>query len=92
MTVEIVDLGSWGAASLLAEYDPEDDAIRVNARAVAAIRAALGPEEAERFVVCAVAHERFHRAHPAASEGEARDAARLATGGDARLYAQVLRR
>ncbi len=92
MIVAIVDLGAWGAASLLAEYDPEDDAIRVNARAVAAIRAALGPAEAGRFVACAVAHERFHRAHPEASEAEAREAARLATGGDARVYAQVLRR
>lgn len=86
-----MDLGTWGAASLLAEYDPEDGAIRVNARAVAAIRAALGPGEAERFVACAIAHERFHRAHPEASEGEAREAARLATGGDARVYARILR-
>ena len=91
MTVEIVDLGAWGLVSLLAEYDPEGDAIRIDARAVAAIRAALGPDEALRFVACAIAHERHHRAHPAASETQARDAGRVATGADLDAYARILR-
>jgi hypothetical protein len=89
--VEIADLGRWGAAHLLAEYDPEDDAIRVDARAVAAVAAALGPAEARRFVACAVAHESYHRAHPRATEADARRFARETTGGDADAYARLLR-
>jgi hypothetical protein len=90
--IELADLGEWGAATLVAEYDPEDDAIRVNARAVARVRAALGDAEAERFVACAVAHERAHRADPRASEAEAHAFARAACGVDPRRYEALLAR
>lgn len=91
MSVEIVDLGDWGAASLLAEYDPASDAIRINARAVAAIRRALGDDAAERFTTVAIAHEAYHRAHPHASEAEVRAAIAVATGIDAAPFERVLR-
>ena len=71
MTVQIADLGDWGAVTLAAEYDAEKDVIRVNARAVARVRSTLGEAAADRFVACAVAHERFHRAHPDATEAQA---------------------
>ena len=91
MTVEIADLGRWGAASLVAEYDPSDDAIRVNVRAVAAIRAALGDGEAERFVTVAIAHERFHRDHPGATEAAAHAFARTTCDADPATYERILR-
>ncbi len=87
--IEIVDLGTWGAVELLAEYDPEDNAIRVNRNAVERLRATTGDAEAARFVACAVAHERYHRAHPHASEPEAQRHAREVSGFDARCLARI---
>jgi hypothetical protein len=86
MTIEIADLGAWGAATLVSEYDPEGDAIRVNARAVARVRRALGDAAAESFVALAIEHERFHRAHPHASERDAAAHAERATNVDARRF------
>ncbi len=92
MKIEIADLGRWsGGARLLAEYDPEGDAIRVDARAVERVRRALGEREAERFVRCAVAHERCHRERPGATEEEAHAFARAVSGADPRDYEAVLR-
>jgi hypothetical protein len=91
MTIEVCDLGEWGAAWLLAEYDPSGDAIRVNARAVERIRAELGAEAATKFVACAVAHESFHREHPAATEREAHAHAFERSGVDPRVFEAVLR-
>jgi hypothetical protein len=92
MKIEIADLGAWhGGARLLAEYDPEDDAIRVDAAAVERIRAALGEAEAERFVRCAVAHERAHRAHPGIGEEAAHARARATCGVDPRAFEPYLR-
>jgi hypothetical protein len=89
--VEIVDLGTWGGASLVAEYDPCDDAIRVDARAVAAVRAALGGAEAELFTTVAIAHERFHRAHPHGTEAQAHAYAQAVCGVARERYERVLR-
>lgn len=91
MIVEIADLGHWGAASLVAEYDPSEDAIRVNVRAVAAIRAALGDVEAERFITVATAHEGFHRDHPGATEAAAHAFARATCDADPAAYERILR-
>lgn len=49
MRVEIADLGDWGAASLIAEYDPDEPTIRLNRRA-------LSCTDADR----ALAHELYH--------------------------------
>jgi hypothetical protein len=91
MTIDVCDLGDWGAASLLAEYDPCDDAIRINARVVARVRAALGEGSAQRFIACAVAHEAFHRARPGAREAEAHAYARARSGVDPSVFEAVLR-
>ncbi len=87
----VCDLGSWGAAALLAEYDAHDDVIRINVRAVDAVRAAHGETAAERFIACAVAHERFHREHPEAGEAAAHAAAAAACGTDPRRFEAALR-
>jgi len=92
VTVEIANLGTWGGATLVAEYDPEDDAIRIDARAVERVRAALGDEGAERFIALACAHERFHRDHPHGSERDAAAYAECVTGADARRFERVLAR
>jgi len=89
--IEIADLGTWGALVLFAEYDPEDDVIRVNARVVERVRAAGGAGEAARFVACAVAHERYHHAHPCASEEEARQHAAATSGVDRKRLDALLR-
>jgi hypothetical protein len=90
--VDVIDFGPGAfAAGRLAEYDAEDGAIRVNARAVAIVRAALGEKEAQRFIACAVVHERTHRADPAAGEEAAHAAARAQCGVDPRRYEAVLR-
>jgi len=96
MKIEIVALGTWGSgtwggARLLAEYDPEDDAIRIDANAVERVRRALGDAEAARFVRCAVAHERFHRAYPGATEAQAHAFARAVSGAEPRDFEAVLR-
>jgi len=92
MTIEIADLGAWGAATLVSEYDPEGDAIRVNARAVARVRRALGDAAAESFVALAIAHERFHREYPDASERDVVAHAERATSVDARRFEIALAR
>jgi len=76
---------------LVAEYDPESDAIRVNARAVERVRRALGDAESERFIAYAVAHERFHRDHPRASEAAAHEHASTLCRLDRARFEAVLR-
>lgn len=92
MTIEIADLGDWGAATLVAEYDSRCDTIRVNARAIAIIREALGDLEARKFTTVAIAHERHHRAFPRATEAQAHAAARDTTGIDPAPYEALLAR
>ena len=87
----VCDLGAWGAAALLAEYDAHDDAVRVNVRAVERVRAALGEAAAASFIACAVAHERFHREHPGAGEAAAHAAAYAACGEDPRSFEAAVR-
>lgn len=89
--MQIADLGDWGAVTLAAEYDAEEDVIRLNARALTLVRNALGEVAAEGFVACAVAHERFHRAHPGATEAQAHAYARAETGIDPGTFEAVLR-
>ncbi|HEY0394522.1 MAG TPA: hypothetical protein VGD01_08490 [Candidatus Elarobacter sp.] len=47
--IELADLGDWGTANLVAEYDPDGPVIRVNARRPA------GP-----WLNRAIAHELYH--------------------------------
>ena len=92
MTIEIADLGDWGAATLVSEYDPQRDTIRINSSAIARIRGVLGDAEAKRFTTVAIAHERHHRTFPHASEAQAHAAAREATGIDPALFEALLAR
>ena len=80
--IELVDFGDSGGVLLLAEYDAECDTIRVNARAVERVRASAGAAQAALFIECAIAHERFHRAYPDASEVAAHEHVRRTIGGE----------
>ncbi len=90
--VEITELGDWGGRAPLAEYDPEGDVIRIDARAAAMVRAASGSGEMQRFFAAAIAHERFHRDHPAASEADAHAHVAACFGGDPRRFERFCRR
>jgi hypothetical protein len=79
------DLGDWGEAMLIAEYDPEGPAIRINLRALdrmcndAAARAEL--------VARAVAHELYH--HREAIGDVPRYSSRMAREREAREHART---
>lgn len=54
--IEFADLGDWGTATLVAEYDPHGPAIRLNLRALRA-----GSErDTRRAIDYAIAHELYH--------------------------------
>lgn len=58
VAIELADLGDWGDARAVAEYDPRGPLVRVNVRELPA-----GPPEAVRaHVDSAVAHELYHHA------------------------------
>jgi hypothetical protein len=56
LVIEFADLGDWGAATLVAEYDPHGPAIRLNARLFDGSWAGFRNEALER----AIAHELYH--------------------------------
>ena len=62
LRVEIADLGVWGGAVLISEYDGQAGTVRVNARALAAFGATAGAGRAdiEQLRNFAIAHELFH--------------------------------
>jgi hypothetical protein len=62
LRVEIGDLGVWEPGLLIAEYDRRAQAIRVNARAIAAVERWCGGDAnaIDRFIGHAVAHELYH--------------------------------
>ncbi len=91
MRFELANLGAWGAARLLAEFDPESSTIRVDAAAFVRVRARLGRAAAEAFVAYAFAHERFHVRHPAGSEADAHAFARAQSGVDPSCFEAALR-
>ena len=79
--IEIADLGDWGSASLVSEYDPDGPLIRINVRAIPTGSSCVVREHIDR----AIAHELYHhreaigeivrRANSAEREGAARAAA-----------------
>ncbi len=89
--VVFADLGDWGPVRLVAEYDAAAGVIRIDRAAVARVRAALGDNAAERFVACAIAHERRHAERPDASEAAARAAGAAAAGVAPDAFDAVLR-
>ncbi|GAC1546913.1 MAG: hypothetical protein NVS2B17_30630 [Candidatus Velthaea sp.] len=61
--IELADLGDWGEATLVSEYDPDGPAIRINERAIDRYRAAcdsLSSCDVRAFIDLAVAHELYH--------------------------------
>ena len=58
IAIELADLGSWGEATLVSEYDPDGPAIRINTRAIPAGSSCEVREHIDR----AVAHELYHHA------------------------------
>jgi hypothetical protein len=56
IAIELADLGSWGEATLVSEYDPDGPVIRINTRALPAGSSCLVREHIDR----AVAHELYH--------------------------------
>lgn len=63
IAIELADLGSWGDATLVSEYDPDGPVIRINTRAIPPGSSCEVREHIDR----AVAHELYHH-------GEARGA------------------
>ena len=56
VTIVLDDLGTWGRARLIAEYDPDGPVIRINARAVPEGSSCETREHLDR----AIAHELYH--------------------------------
>jgi hypothetical protein len=58
IAIELADLGSWGEATLVSEYDPAGPVIRINTRAIPAGSSCDVREHIDR----AVLHELYHHA------------------------------
>jgi hypothetical protein len=56
IAIELADLGSWGDATLVSEYDPDGPVIRINTRAIPLGSSCAVREHIDR----AVAHELYH--------------------------------
>ncbi len=56
LAIELADLGAWGDATLVSEYDPAGPVIRINTRAIPAGSSCDVREHIDR----AVAHELYH--------------------------------
>jgi hypothetical protein len=58
IAIELADLGEWGDATLVSEYDPAGPVIRINTRAIPAGSSCDVREHIDR----AVTHELYHHA------------------------------
>ena len=56
VAIELADLGSWGDATLVSEYDPDGPVIRINTRAIPTGSSCDVREHIDR----AVTHELYH--------------------------------
>jgi hypothetical protein len=56
IAIELADLGSWGDAALVSEYDPDGPVIRINTRELPTGSSCDVREHIDR----AVAHELYH--------------------------------
>ena len=74
IAIELADLGSWGDAVLVSEYDPAGPVIRINTRAIPTRGASCDVRE---HIDRAVLHELYHHA-------EARGAIARVRGHEAR--------
>lgn len=62
LAVEVADLGDWGAAALISEYDAASGVIRVNRRALEREEALRGARARAELFRRAIAHELYHHA------------------------------
>jgi hypothetical protein len=62
LAVEVADLGDWGAAALVSEYDRAARAIRVNRRVLEREEALRGTSARAGLFLHAIAHELYHHA------------------------------
>ncbi len=69
IAIELADLGSWGDATLVSEYDPAGPVIRINTRAIPPGSSCDVREHIDR----AVAHELYHHAEATGEVGQARE-------------------
>ncbi len=56
VAIELADLGDWGSATLVSEYDPEGPVIRINTRALPTESSCAVREHID----AAIAHELYH--------------------------------
>jgi hypothetical protein len=61
VAIELADLGSWGDATLVSEFDPAGPVIRINTRAIPMGSSCDVREHIDR----AVAHELYHHGEAA---------------------------
>jgi hypothetical protein len=61
VAIELADLGDWGTATLVSEYDPAGPVIRINTRALPAGSSCAVREHID----AAIAHELYHHAEAA---------------------------
>ena len=92
MRLELTTLGAWRVHGIVAEYDAQDDVIRIDRDALASVERCGGRETARAFLRYALAHELAHRADPRRSEVEVHALAQGATGLCARQFSEMLRR
>jgi hypothetical protein len=76
IAIELADLGAWGDATLVSEYDPAGPVIRINTRAIPPGSSCDVREHIDR----AVTHELYHHAEasseiPRVPERKARERA-----------------
>ena len=76
IAIELADLGSWGDATLVSEYDPAGPVIRINTRAIPTGSSCEVREHIDR----AVTHELYHHGEamgeiPARASHKARERA-----------------
>jgi hypothetical protein len=69
IAIELADLGAWGEATLVSEYDPAGPVIRINSRAIP-----LGSScEVREHIDRAVRHELYHHAEARGTIARLRD-------------------
>ncbi len=56
VAIELADLGDWGDAALVSEYDPDGPVIRINTREIPAGSSCVAREHID----AAIAHELHH--------------------------------
>ena len=56
VALELADIGAWGAATLVSEYDPAGPVIRINTRALPVGRSCAVRVHVDRAIV----HELYH--------------------------------